>query len=163
MDEFVAEYGIVILGGLAAVLLLLLIIQLRTSARLRRMERRYKQMLGESGVPNLEHIIGDLQLNLQAQIEHQVDQGREIGQLAKLLDQRTGKIGFMRYNAFGDHGNDMSFSLALLNSNQDGVVVSGIHNHAETYVYAKPVAGGTSKYTLTPEEQQVISQAAEKQ
>jgi hypothetical protein len=70
------------------------------------------------------------------------------------------RVGIIRYNPFGDTGGDQSFALALLDDQNDGVVLSSIFGRNESRLYAKPVKGGKSKYTLTAEEDQAIVNAS---
>lgn len=73
-----------------------------------------------------------------------------------------GNIGLVRYNAIGERASDMSFSLALLDENRDGVVISSLFSHqGQSYIYAKPVEKGDSSYRLSKEEKQAIQQAIE--
>ena len=65
----------------------------------------------------------------------------------------------MRFNPFSDTGGDQSFSIALLDGAGDGLVISSLFGRSETRVFAKPVQGGQSKYTLTDEEQEAIQLA----
>ncbi|MNC64127.1 hypothetical protein D3C75_1143020 [compost metagenome] len=69
-------------------------------------------------------------------------------------------VSIKRYNAFSQQGSDLSFSMAILDDEQDGVVLTGIHSREESYLYAKPVDKGQSSYTLSPEEKEVIAQNA---
>jgi len=64
-----------------------------------------------------------------------------------------------RFRAFEDVGSDLSFALALLNQDGNGVVLSSIHNREEARIYAKPVIKGQSEYSLSDEEKKVISKA----
>ena len=62
----------------------------------------------------------------------------------------------MRYDAFGEMSGRMSFSLALLDEQGDGVTISAIAGTADTRVYAKGVAGGKGEHELSPEEAQAV-------
>jgi hypothetical protein len=53
----------------------------------------------------------------------------------------------------------LSFSLALLNTMGDGVVISSINGRAETRTYAKPVVAGKGAQELSPEEAQAVRSA----
>ena len=70
------------------------------------------------------------------------------------------RVGIIRYNPFSDTGGDQSFALALLDDQGDGVILSSIFGRNESRLYAKPVRGGKSKYTLSKEEDQAIIQAS---
>ena len=72
------------------------------------------------------------------------------------------KVGILRFNPFkGTMGGDQSFSIAMLDYKDDGVVVSSLHAPDGTRVYAKPISGGKSKYQLTGEEIEAIKKATE--
>ncbi len=68
-------------------------------------------------------------------------------------------VALVRYDAFDDMSGHLSFSLALLNENGDGVTVSAIAARTDTRVYAKSIAGGTGQQDLTPEEIQAVRTA----
>ena len=69
------------------------------------------------------------------------------------------KVGIVRYNAFKDVGSDLSFSLALLDEKNNGVVFNGIYSREMSNIYAKPIEKGNSKYTLSKEELESIQNA----
>lgn len=68
-------------------------------------------------------------------------------------------IGIVRFNPFSDTGGDQSFSVALVDGEGNGVVITSLHGRRETRVYAKPLEGWGSTYSLTEEEQEAIAQA----
>ncbi len=70
------------------------------------------------------------------------------------------KVGIVRFNPFDDTGGDQSFALALLDENDDGVVISSLHGRHRTRMYAKPVrAGGSTDYEFSNEEKEAIRRA----
>src|SRR5437879_4488895 len=71
-------------------------------------------------------------------------------------------VALVRYDAFADMSGRMSFSLALLDDNGDGVAISAITARTDTRVYAKGVSGGKGEHELSPEEQQAITSALQK-
>ena len=71
------------------------------------------------------------------------------------------KIGMVRYNAFRDTGSNLSFALALLDENNNGVVLNGIYSREMSNIYAKPVENGVSTYTVSEEEKEAIRKAVE--
>lgn len=66
------------------------------------------------------------------------------------------KIGLVRYNAFRDVGSDLSFAIALLDNNDNGVVLNGLYGSESSNIYAKPIKSGKSTYQLSHEEQYAI-------
>ncbi|MDP2663985.1 MAG: DUF4446 family protein [bacterium] len=69
------------------------------------------------------------------------------------------KIGIVRYNPFSQVGGDQSFSLAVLDGNNDGVVITSYYIREGNRVYGKPISGGKSDYSLSEEEKQAIIKA----
>lgn len=66
------------------------------------------------------------------------------------------KVKLMRYNAFSDTGSDLSYSLSLLDENNNGVVLSSIYGREDNRTYAKPIENGKSTYNLSEEEKKVL-------
>ena len=71
------------------------------------------------------------------------------------------KVGMVRYSAFQDTGSDLSFSLALLDEYNTGVVLNGIYSREMSNIYAKPIKEGKSSYTLSDEVKEAIQKAIE--
>ena len=64
----------------------------------------------------------------------------------------------LRYNAFDNTGSDLSYSIALTDEENNGVVISSIYGREENRCYAKPVTAGKSHYVLSKEEEEVLQQ-----
>jgi len=68
-------------------------------------------------------------------------------------------LAVVRYDAFGDMGGHLSWSLAILDDEGDGVVLTAIHGRSDTRTYAKNVTGWSSAVQLSPEENEAITLA----
>lgn len=68
-------------------------------------------------------------------------------------------LAVVRYDAFGDVGGHLSWSVALLDDAGDGVVMSSIHGRSEARTYAKTIAGWASEAQLSPEEEEAVAHA----
>ena len=66
------------------------------------------------------------------------------------------KIGLVRYNAFKDVGSDLSFAVALLDRENNGIVFNCIYGSESSNIYAKPIKNGESSYQLSEEEKYAI-------
>ena len=67
------------------------------------------------------------------------------------------KVGLVRYNPFEDVGGEFSFVIALLDDENNGIVLSSIYSREGCYTYAKPIEKGVCvKYKLSEEEEQAI-------
>jgi hypothetical protein len=65
-------------------------------------------------------------------------------------------LAVVRYDAFGDMGGHLSWSMALLDDSGDGVVLTSIHGRSEARTYAKNVTGWSSEQQLSPEETEAV-------
>lgn len=68
-------------------------------------------------------------------------------------------ISVVRYDAFGDVGGHLSWSVAMLDDGGHGVVLTSIHGRSEARTYAKSIAGWTCEQQLSPEEEEAIAHA----
>ena len=68
-------------------------------------------------------------------------------------------LAVVRYDAFGDMGGHLSWSLALLDDGGHGVVLTSIHGRSEARTYAKNVSAWTCEQQLSPEEEEAIASA----
>jgi hypothetical protein len=84
---------------------------------------------------------------------------QEVAALRAEAEGSLRHVGLVRYDAFGDVGGRQSWSLALLDDDGNGVVLTAIHGRSEARSYAKSVAGWSSEQPLSPEEQDAVTSA----
>ncbi|MGN6160289.1 MAG: DUF4446 family protein [Marmoricola sp.] len=68
-------------------------------------------------------------------------------------------LAMVRYDAFGDMGGKLSWSMALLDDHANGVVVTSIHGRSDGRTYAKSINAGQCDQPLSPEESDAIAHA----
>lgn len=145
-----------IFGGLGILLLLIILLGVWSFKLKKRLDVFTK---GDS--KNLEEF-------LNKQLEKSEKQSRDIGKIFKEISRLSAiakksfqKIGVVRFNPFKEVGGDQSFSIALLDSQNNGFVITGLYERNTNRVYAKPVQNSSSKYPLSEEEKQAIEKATE--
>jgi hypothetical protein len=79
--------------------------------------------------------------------------------LEVIARNETPRVGFVRYNAFDDVGSDLSYALALLTKDGDGVVLSSIYSREETRTYGKAVEKFQAAQDASREERAAILKA----
>ena len=84
---------------------------------------------------------------------------QEVSALRVEVSDALRHLSVVRYDAFGDMGGHLSWSLALLDDAGSGIVLTSIHGRSEARTYAKNVTGWTSEAVLSPEEEEAISAA----
>jgi hypothetical protein len=65
-------------------------------------------------------------------------------------------LAMVRYDAFGDTGGKLSWSLALLDDNGHGVILTSINSRADARTYAKEIRSFASESKLSPEEEEAL-------
>ena len=81
---------------------------------------------------------------------------RQVRHLTTTVTRHAGRVGIVRFNPFEDSGGDQSFSIAWIDDEANGVVISSLHSRTGVRLYAKPVEAGDSSYNLSEEEEQAI-------
>ena len=127
-----------------------------------KLKNKYNKFMKKIG--NGKNIEEDLE-NYMYRVERVERQNAEIISYCKNLDDEVAKciqkVGIVRYSAFKDTGSDLSFAVAMLDENNDGIVFNGIYSREMSNIYAKPVKNGVSEYTLSEEEKESIRRAIE--
>ncbi len=83
----------------------------------------------------------------------------ELDSLKKESQFSIQKVGIVRFNPFSEVGSDQSFSVALLDNNDNGVVITSLYAREGNRVYGKPILNCQSQYLLSQEEKQAIEKA----
>ena len=97
--------------------------------------------------------------NLFDEFSYKIDGNCSNEELDNKIKECIQKIGIVRYNAYSDAGNDLSFAVAMLDDKNNGIVFNGIYSREMSNIYAKPIVDGKSKYNLTEEENEALKKA----
>ncbi len=84
---------------------------------------------------------------------------QEIEGLKKEQKFSIQKIGIVRYNPFSEVGGNQSFSIAFLDGNNNGSVITSLYTREGNRVYGKPIKARASVYPLSEEEKKAIERA----
>jgi hypothetical protein len=122
--------------------------------------RRQKELFRGKNAQSLEDIL----LAQMTRAEMLSKSFNDMSHAIQLLEKSGRKIlkrkGFVRYNAFKDTSGDMSYSLALLDDEGDGFVISGIFSRDENRTYVKQIHAWHGDIgSLTEEEELCIRKA----
>jgi len=151
--------GISVIGA-AIVVVLLLVWNIFLQLNVSRVKKNQAQLFSGKGGMDLEKIILDHGKNLKELDRDIQDLYGISNRIHNLASRSVHKVGMVRFNPFKDLGGDQSFSIALLDGQNNGVVVSGLHTREGNRVYAKPVEKGKAvKHPLTEEEDEAIKKA----
>jgi len=89
-----------------------------------------------------------------------VEVGEAIGRVEADGTLHTQRLGIVRFNPFSDTGGSQSFSLALLDAQENGIVITSLYARTGNRWYVKEVRKGRGKdLELSKEEQSAIKKA----
>ncbi len=151
----------VLLIGVFVLIVVMFILQLVQGVRLSRLRLRYQSLLGEQGPSGqpLEEVLQHHLGNVSQALERVAALEGEAKRLRRKTQICVRRPGVVRFNAFPDTGGEMSFSLALLDHDMSGAVITSMYGRNESFVYAKPVERGQSTFHMTQEEKEAIEKA----
>lgn len=141
------------------VILVLLAWSVFLQVRLEKTRKRIKIFFEGRKTKDLEEVIAE-QLKRTKKAESEIEKLFKWNEdLQKITDISIQKVGVIRFNPFKDTGGDQSFAIALLNKDNNGLVISSLYSREGTRIYTKPVEKGESSYHLSEEEKQAIQKA----
>ena len=157
--EQLVFYVTIALSVVSIILAVLLIIVL---CKLKTLKRRVDSLTRGKDTESMEDII----INYLERVES-LEEGEEITRAAlnaikdnlKITYQKTGLV---KYDAFREMSGALSYSLALLDKENNGVLISSMYSREGCYTYAKEIIKGESKINLSEEEAEALKQAVAK-
>ena len=143
----------------AALILIALVLIMALSLRMRKLMSRLDELTGGAG--------GDIEQTLTTHLEI-VRAGERrmetLEQAVAILQAQMPaclrKTGLVRFDAFEDVGGEQSFSLALLDFNNNGFVLSSVYSRNDVRVYSKAIRDGRASHTLSQEEERALREAS---
>jgi hypothetical protein len=149
-------------GGLALVALIFAVV---LAVKVRRLRAGQAVVLGANGRADLVAHASGLQSAFEAlhgrveEVAERLDARMEAAE--RRLDGAIAYRALVRYDAYGEMSGHQSTSLALLDADRNGVVLSCITHREHARLYCKVVRGGHGEHELSPEEDEAIRLALE--
>ena len=146
--------------GLLVFNILLFILFLFNNRKLRKLRKAYLEFMNKLGHGNsIEEMLKDYVNSVKKKKKREDEIEKYLVRLDNTVDKCFQKIGVYRYNAFKDTGSDLSFTLAILDKENSGIMLNGIYSFEASNIYAKPIEKGKSTYTLSKEEEIALDRA----
>jgi hypothetical protein len=151
--------GIVAIAAAAAAAIALLTCAV-LALKLRHLKRAQLLVLGEQGGRDMVAHAADMQDAFEALREYVEEAATRLdGRLLATETALRGSIAhraLVRYDAYNELSGRQSMSIALLDEERSGIVLSCIHHRDQARVYAKQVHGGQGELELSPEEAEAV-------
>jgi len=150
--------GIIIIVLL--VLVIILIVNICSSnMRLSRLERKYKMFMKGSDAQSLEKVFTRKFAQIDRLYEAKEDHEHSINAIKKNFNIIFSKYGVEKYDAFDDVGGKLSFSLAMLDKENTGLILNAVHSRDNCFLYLKEIVKGESYVMLSQEEVEALRKA----
>ena len=149
------DIGYIFIGILVLILILmiLVIVQIVNTSKLK---KKYAKFMQGKDAKSLEmDVIGLYEDNKFIKTSMEKDK-KDIKDLYKKFKSAFQKIGIVKYDAFREMGGQLSFSLVLLDENDNGFILNSVHSTEGCYSYTKEIENGQCSITLGEEEKQAL-------
>src|SRR3954462_11389585 len=158
MSDFSDAPGVVALAA-AGIAVAALVWGAALPLRVRRRRAEQRAVLGDQQVDLVAHAaqLQEAFLELQERTDQIAEQlERRMGEAEHRLDGALAYRSLVRYDAFGELTGHQSTTIALLDAEHNGVVLSAIANRDSARLYCKQVVGGEGEIALSPEEAEAV-------
>lgn len=159
INQFAANNALFITVFFAVLFIIAFILIIRLTLAVNHMKRRYRKMMTGADGENLERMLIGHVNEVKTVIEEHQRLDEEYRRISDLLNMAVTRVGVVRFRAFENMGSDLSYAVALLNSHNDGVVLSSIFAREDSRSYMKPITDGKSEYALSKEEEEALRDA----
>ena len=157
LTGFDPGYAVIAVGALLIILLIVILILIIQITKTNKLKKRLDSFLiGKDGTSLEEDIINLFEDNKSLKNSAETNK-KDIKSLYKKLESAYQKLGLVKYDAFSQMGGQLSFSLALLDENNNGFIINSVHSTEGCYSYTKEIRNGECKISLGQEEAEALA------
>ena len=153
--------GYIILGC-AGVCLVTIIILIITLCKLKKLRRRIDDLTRGKDTESMEDIMLNFFERIESLEKNEKATRSDLKEIKENLKITYQKTGLVKYDAFREMSGALSYSLALLDKENNGVLISSMYSREGCYTYAKDIEHGECKINLSEEEAEALKQAIAK-
>lgn len=160
--EYLMSYGIdpaYIMIGLLAVMLVLIVLYIVCLFRIKKLQKAYNHFMSGKDMKSMEDVLWRQFDRIEILEESDKDKRRELNDLQITMQNAYQKSGLVKYDAFREMSGKLSYALALLDQNDNGVIVTSMYSREGCFSYAKEVIMGESSINLSEEEKEALKKA----
>ena len=132
-------------------------------AKCNKLNKRISRFTTGNNAANLEEIMAKRFSEIRQVIKNEKEQNKDIDAINDKFLTTFCKIGLVKYDAFKETSGKLSFSLALLTENHDGIIITSMHSREGCFTYCKEVTNEESYYILYEEERLALNVAIGKE
>ena len=147
--------------ALVAIILIMLGMIFNLYSELSTIKTRYKRMMAGAEGGSIEQMLSSHNAEVSTAVTEYKKLRDRVDDLDELIRSSIARVAVIHFDAFEKTGQGLSWCVALLDRNNNGVIFSSICGQETERSYVKPIEDGmvSSKYKLTREEAQALQQA----
>ena len=145
--------------GFIVLIFILFVILIVQMVNMSKLKKKYETFMQGRNAISMEDEITKLFSDMDFLKISSEKNSRDIKKIYENLKVVYQKVGVVRYDAFQQMGGQLSFSIALLNGNDNGFIINSVHSSDGCYTYTKEVKNGESSISLGEEEKQALENA----
>lgn len=158
--ELIAENAAYIILGLTMLIIILFVMIILLMVKQRNISIKYKRFMQGTVGKDMESVL----IERFSDIENLKKEGKELHEEIRKINENMlitiQKVGIVKYDAFSEVGGKISFALALLDKNNNGLLLNSVHSSREgCYTYLKEIIKGESFLELSKEEREALNRA----
>ncbi len=141
------------------ILVVLIVFNMIMIMKYNELNDKYQDFMRGSNGKSMEERILDRFKEVDSVKEKMGEMITRVGELENARDTSFKKMAIERYDAYKEMGGKLSYSVCLLNDDDDGFIMTSMHNREGCYTYIKEVIKGNTFVLLSDEEKNVLEEA----
>ena len=161
IDPFYVKAGIFAL--ILILFLILLIMQIRLMGKFKKLYRTYDRFMRGKDMDSMEETVLAQFERIEALEKSNEEKDRQIESIFENLQHVYQKTGLVKYDAFREMSGKLSYAVALLDKEDNGILVNSMYSREGCYSYVKTISGGKCSIEMSEEEQKALKIAVNKE
>ena len=161
IDPFYVKAGIFAL--ILILFLILLIMQIRLMGKFKKLYQTYDRFMRGKNMESMEETVLAQFERIEALEKSNEEKDRQIESIFENLQHVYQKTGLVKYDAFREMSGKLSYALALLDKENNGVMINSMYSREGCYSYVKTIVGGKCSIEMSEEEQEALKIAVNKE
>lgn len=160
--EYVASAGIdpaYLIIGLGVITLIMIILYIQNLCKLKKLYRAYDRFMRGKDMESMEDTIISQFERLEVLEKSDDKKRKQIKELFDNMQKVYQKKGLVKYDAFREMSGKLSYALALLDKDNDGILINSMYSREGCYSYVKEIVKGESSINLSEEEAEALKNA----
>ena len=161
IDPFYVKAGI--LAVLLLMIFILMIMQIKLMGKFKKLYQTYDRFMRGKNMESMEETVLAQFERIEALEKSNEEKDRQIESIFENLQHVYQKIGLVKYDAFREMCGKLSYAVALLDKEDNGILVNSMYSREGCYSYVKTISGGKCSIEMSEEEQKALKIAVNKE